>query len=65
MILSCAKRIVLPKEAEAVYLTDLTDFEEIIIPNPLTYEVRIDGMTFINYEDLKEYVDKYKKERIK
>ena len=60
-----AKIIVLPEEAEAIYLTDLTDFEEIIIPNPLTYEVRIKGMTFINYEDLKEYVEKYKKGRTK
>ena len=58
-----AKNIVLPQHAKMVSLDTLKDFENIVIPNPLTYKVVLDGHRFINYEDLKEYADEHKRNR--
>ena len=64
--LSKVGNLVLPEYAKRVNLSSLKEFDNIVIPNPLTYQVCFDGrLSFINYEDLKEYIDNYKKERKK
>ena len=60
------KNLVLPQHAKIVNLDSLKYFENIVIPNPLTYIVVLSGQRFTNYEDLKEYVEEHKqKERKK
>ena len=61
-ILSKVGKLVLPEFAKRVNLQSLKEFAEIVIPNPLAYQVIFDGHSFINYEDLKEYMDDFKKE---
>ena len=56
--LSVAKIIVLPKYAGMVNLDSLEAFDNIVIPNPLTYTVVIRGKSFYFYDELKEYIDR-------
>lgn len=62
-VLSKVGNLVLPEYAKRVNLASLKEFDNIVIPNPLTYSVILDENSFFFYEDLKEYVDEHKRNR--